>query len=135
MDVFRSRSSRLISTLPTKLYRALPAVILGTLFNILDSGILIFPTDGGAFRPLQLQGLSMYIMSTLTSQLVMTLGGSQFPGALGAMLIEILPFLRGIATDTAGKSHGRGFMACDRHLPWRWHGVAQRSGVFGRCHF
>ena len=29
----------------------------------------------------------------------MTLGGSRFPGALGAMLIEILPFLRGIATD------------------------------------
>ncbi|KAJ7486358.1 sulfate transporter family-domain-containing protein [Mycena galericulata] len=105
MDVFRSRSSRLISTLPTKLYRALPAVILGTLFNSLDSvsaGILIFPTDGGAFRSLQLQGLSMYIMSTLTSQLVMTLGGSQFPGALGAMLIEILPFLRGIATDILG---------------------------------
>ena len=29
----------------------------------------------------------------------MTLGGSLFPGALGAMLIEILPFLRGIACD------------------------------------
>ena len=29
----------------------------------------------------------------------MTLGGSCFPGALGAMLIEILPFLRGIASD------------------------------------
>jgi hypothetical protein len=29
----------------------------------------------------------------------MTLGGSRFPGALGAMLIEILPFLRGIAVD------------------------------------
>ena len=27
----------------------------------------------------------------------MTLGGSLFPGALGSMLIEILPFLRGIA--------------------------------------
>ncbi|KAJ7439188.1 hypothetical protein B0H11DRAFT_2254121 [Mycena galericulata] len=25
---------------------------------------------------------------------------------------------------TAGRSHGRGFMAWDRHLPWRWHGVA-----------
>lgn len=29
----------------------------------------------------------------------MTLGGSLFPGALGSMLIEILPFLRGIATS------------------------------------
>jgi MFS superfamily sulfate permease-like transporter len=38
----------------------------------------------------------------------MTLGGSRFPGALGAMLIEILPFLRGIASDIAralGSSH------------------------------
>ncbi len=29
----------------------------------------------------------------------MTIGGSMFPGALGAMLIEILPFLRGIGSD------------------------------------
>ena len=29
----------------------------------------------------------------------MTLHGSLFPGALGAMLIEILPFLRGIGSD------------------------------------
>lgn len=29
----------------------------------------------------------------------MTLGGSLIPGALGAMLIEILPFLRGIGFD------------------------------------
>ncbi|KAJ7737831.1 hypothetical protein DFH07DRAFT_93682 [Mycena maculata] len=105
MDVVKSRSSRFLSTLPMRLYRALPAVILGTLFNILDSvstGFLIFPTDSGAFQSLQMQGLSMYIMSTLTSQLAMTLGGSRFPGALGAMLIEILPFLRGVATDIRG---------------------------------
>lgn len=31
--------------------------------------------------------------------MVMTLGGSRFPGALGAMLIEVLPFLRNVATD------------------------------------
>ena len=37
--------------------------------------------------------------STILSQLVMTLGGSLIPGALGAMLIEILPFLRNIASD------------------------------------
>lgn len=29
----------------------------------------------------------------------MTLGGSRFPGAMGAMLIEILPFLRGVGSD------------------------------------
>lgn len=29
----------------------------------------------------------------------MTIGGSLFPGALGAMLIEVLPFMRGVASD------------------------------------
>lgn len=37
--------------------------------------------------------------STILSQVAMTLGGSLIPGALGAMLIEILPFLRGIGSD------------------------------------
>jgi SulP family sulfate permease len=32
----------------------------------------------------------------------MTLGGSRFSGALGGMLIEILPFLRGMASDIRG---------------------------------
>ncbi|KAJ6592442.1 hypothetical protein B0H19DRAFT_1278936 [Mycena capillaripes] len=100
MDVLRTRSVRFVSSLPVRLYRALPAVILGTLLNILDvsTGILVFP-ENGAFRSLQLQGLSLYIMSGLTSQIVMTLGGSRFPGAMGTMLIEILPFLRGMAND------------------------------------
>ncbi|KAJ7036917.1 hypothetical protein C8F04DRAFT_457262 [Mycena alexandri] len=44
----------------------------------------------------------MFIMSALTSQIPMTLGGSRFPGGVGAMLIEILPFLRGVAIDIRG---------------------------------
>lgn len=46
--------------------------------------------------------------STALSQVAMTLGGSRFPGALGAMLIEILPFLRGVGSDirnTLGSDH------------------------------
>ncbi|THV06496.1 hypothetical protein K435DRAFT_960473 [Dendrothele bispora CBS 962.96] len=106
MNVVRQRSGRWISNAPGRLYRALPSVVLGTLFNILDAvstGLLVLPKEdggsGGAFQSLQIQGLSMYIMSTILSQLAMTLGGSKFPGALGAMLIEILPFLRGVASD------------------------------------
>ncbi|KAJ7908503.1 sulfate transporter family-domain-containing protein [Mycena leptocephala] len=105
MDIVRSRSSRFLSTLPIRLYRALPAVILATLINVLDAvstAILVFPLEYGAFRSLQLPGLSMFIMSTLTSQVAMTLGGSRFSGALGGMLIEILPFLRGMASDIRG---------------------------------
>ncbi|KAK7007950.1 hypothetical protein R3P38DRAFT_3593018 [Favolaschia claudopus] len=102
MNVVKARSSRFLGSLPLRLYRALPAVLLGTLINVLDAvstGILIFPAEDSALRALQLQGLSMFIMSTLTSQLAMTLGGSRFPGGVGAMLIEILPFLRGIVND------------------------------------
>ncbi|PBK77738.1 hypothetical protein ARMSODRAFT_6448 [Armillaria solidipes] len=105
MEVVSSRSARWISNTPGRLYRALPSVVLGTLFNVLDTvstGLLIFPSEegsNGVFQALQIQGLSMYIMSTILSQVAMTLGGSRFPGALGAMLIEILPFLRGIGSD------------------------------------
>ncbi|KDQ59289.1 hypothetical protein JAAARDRAFT_57211 [Jaapia argillacea MUCL 33604] len=106
MELFKSRSARLISNAPGRLYRALPAVVLGTLFNVLDTvstGLLIFPSDEGTgptqFKALQMQGLSMYILSTVMSQVAMTCGGSRFPGALGAMLIEILPFLRGVGSD------------------------------------
>jgi hypothetical protein len=38
---------------------------------------------------------------------------------------SILKFFEPNGYDTAGKSHGRGFMAWDGHLPWRWPGVAQ----------
>jgi hypothetical protein len=37
------------------------------------------------------------------SQITMTLGGSLFPGALGSMLIEVLPFLRAIASNIQAK--------------------------------
>ncbi|KAL8654946.1 MAG: hypothetical protein Q9210_001189 [Variospora velana] len=67
--------------------------------NPVSTGLLIFPSDSGNLKKLQIQGMSMYILSTVLSQLVMTLRGSRFPGGLGAMLIEILPFLRGIASD------------------------------------
>lgn len=42
------------------------------------------------------------------SQITMTAGGSKFPGALGSMLIEVLPFLRSIAKqiqDELGDGH------------------------------
>ena len=42
------------------------------------------------------------------SQITMTFGGSLFPGALGSMLIEVLPFLRSIAKtiqDQLGDGH------------------------------
>ncbi|CAK5266843.1 unnamed protein product [Mycena citricolor] len=100
--LFRARFAKMLTGLPLRLYRALPAVFMSTLFNVLDAvstGILIFPTDDSVFRALQLQGAALYIMSTIISQLVISLGGSKFHGGAGSMLLEILPFLRGVATD------------------------------------
>ncbi|KAI0192416.1 sulfate transporter family-domain-containing protein [Astrocystis sublimbata] len=85
-----------------RLQRGLPAILLGTLFNVLDAvstGLLVFPSDGNAFAGLQNKSMSMYILSTIFGQVVLTLGGSLFPGALSAMLIEVLPFMRGVASD------------------------------------
>lgn len=117
--MFRNQASRLREKLaghkspqalrntPRRLYKGLPSVLLAILLNTLDAastGLLVFPSsqEGPVFAHLQVQAMSIYIVSTITSQLTMTLGGSLFPGALGSMLIEVLPFLRGIATDIQG---------------------------------
>jgi hypothetical protein len=53
-------------------------------------------------RPVSVNDTHYTHISTLTSQIAMTLGVSKFPGALGSVPIEILPFLRGVATDIRG---------------------------------
>ncbi|KAL6166017.1 hypothetical protein ACJQWK_07387 [Exserohilum turcicum] len=80
------------------------AILLGTSFNTLEAvsiGLLIFPPSahGAAFANLQSQAMSLYIMSTVVSQITLTCGGSSMPSALGSMLAEALPFLRNIATS------------------------------------
>lgn len=48
-----------------RLGRGMPAILLGTLFNVLDAvstGLLIFPTGGHAFANLQNKSMSTYIM-------------------------------------------------------------------------
>ena len=100
----RTKASQHVVAAGSRLWRALPAVLIGILLNTLDAvstGLLVFPT-GAPFSSLQVQAMSLYLMSTITSQLTMTLGGSRFPGALGSMLIEILPFLRDIASAIQG---------------------------------
>ncbi|KAI4159318.1 MAG: hypothetical protein L6R39_000408 [Caloplaca ligustica] len=52
---------------PRRLYQALPAVLLGVLFNALDAvstGLLLFPSEkqSASLGSLQLQAMSMYIM-------------------------------------------------------------------------
>lgn len=96
MEEIKTHSfSDLTSKVAGRLYRALPAVVLGTLFNVLDTGmgthfcssiacchspilnfylvstgLLLFPSEEGTgptqFKALQIQGLSMYIMRCVT---------------------------------------------------------------------
>ncbi|KAI5295216.1 hypothetical protein KEM52_002013 [Ascosphaera acerosa] len=78
------------------------------MLNTLDAtstGLLVFPPSSAspAFGTLQAPAMSIYVMSTIISQLVLTLGGSGFPGALGGMLVEVLPFLRALASDIMGE--------------------------------
>ncbi|KAI0337869.1 hypothetical protein BDW22DRAFT_1363648 [Trametopsis cervina] len=85
--------------------RALPAVILGTLLNILDGisyGMIAFPS-AGVFTGLGGVGVSMFFVSAIVSQLVYTLGGSGFAGANGSMMIEVVPFFHILAADIASQ--------------------------------
>ncbi|KAL8286302.1 hypothetical protein RQP46_004790 [Phenoliferia psychrophenolica] len=74
---------------------AIPAVILGTLMNILDGvsyGMIMFPTNLPLFADFGGIGVSMFFVSCVVSQLVYTGGGSIFKGGNGSMMIEVVPF-------------------------------------------
>jgi hypothetical protein len=38
MNVARAQAARIVKNGPGRLYRAFPAVVLGTMFNVLDAG-------------------------------------------------------------------------------------------------
>ncbi|KAF7416286.1 hypothetical protein PC9H_002551 [Pleurotus ostreatus] len=85
--------------------KALPAVLLGSLLNILDGvsyGMIIFPASS-VFAEHQAgpMGVSMFFVSCVIAQLVYTFGGSGFAGANGSMMIEVVPFFHILATSIA----------------------------------
>ncbi|KAI8815325.1 sulfate transporter family-domain-containing protein [Cladochytrium replicatum] len=75
----------------------LPAVFLSLTLNVLDAmsyGIIVFPQSDPYMPQTATQsGIQMFLVSTIISQLVYTLGGSKFLGANGSMMIEVMPFL------------------------------------------
>ncbi|RUS21595.1 sulfate transporter family protein [Endogone sp. FLAS-F59071] len=74
----------------------LPAVVLGLLLNLLDAisyGMITFPLNIPIFASFGPDGISMFFVSTIASQLVYSLGGSIFKGGNGSMMIEVVPFL------------------------------------------
>ena len=81
----------------TALY-SLPAVILALVLNLLEAvsyGMIIFPAASKSIpKTAASSGISMFLVSTIVSQLVFTFGGSAFKGAIGSMMIEVMPFLQ-----------------------------------------
>ncbi|KAL8633576.1 hypothetical protein Q9189_000729 [Teloschistes chrysophthalmus] len=77
-----------------------PPVILGLLLNILDAlsyGMILFPLGQPVFANLGVDGISMFYVSCIVSQLVYSLGGSIFKGGIGSEMIEVVPFFHKMA--------------------------------------
>lgn len=117
-DLFRSivgherRNHRKASVV--KIMSYLPAVILGTLLNILDGlsyGMILFPAGLTVFEGLESAGLAMFYMSTIVSQLVFSLGGSKFKACVGSEMIEVVPFFHLMATSIAANLQGEAHAA------------------------
>ena len=78
----------------------LPAVFLGLLLNILDAlsyGMILFPLGQPIFADLGSDGISIFYISTIISQLVFSCGGSVFKGGIGSEMIEVVPFFHSMA--------------------------------------
>jgi hypothetical protein len=76
---------------------SVPAVLLATTLNLLDAvsyGMIIFPATSKSIpETASASGISLFLVSTIVSQMVFTCGGSAFKGAVGSMMIEVMPFL------------------------------------------
>jgi sulfate permease, SulP family len=71
-------------------FHRIPAVILGLLLNILDAlsyGMILFPLGQPIFAKLGPDGISMFYVSCIISQLVYSLGGSVFKGGVGSEMV------------------------------------------------
>ncbi|CAK3953750.1 related to sulfate bicarbonate oxalate exchanger SAT-1 and related transporters (SLC26 family) [Lecanosticta acicola] len=72
----------------------LPSVFLGLLLNLLDAlsyGIILFPLGEEVFSSMGADGVSMFYVSCIISQLTYSTG-SIFRGGVGSEMIEVVPF-------------------------------------------
>ena len=70
----------------------IPSVILGLLLNILDAlsyGMILFPLGQPIFADLGPDGISMFYVSCIVSQLVYSCGGSIFKGGVGSEMVSL----------------------------------------------
>ncbi|KAH7114348.1 sulfate transporter family protein-like protein [Dendryphion nanum] len=75
--------------------QTLSAVFLGLLLNILDAlsyGYILFPLGSSIFSKTGPDGISIFFVSCIVSQLCYSLGLSVFRGGVGSEMIEVVPF-------------------------------------------
>ena len=83
-----------------------PSVLLGLLLNVLDAlsyGMILFPLGEPIFSDLGSDGISMFYVSTIVSQLFFSCGGSIFKGGIGSEMIEVVPFFHKMAFMILGR--------------------------------
>jgi SulP family sulfate permease len=95
----------------------IPAIVLGLLLNILDAlsyGMILFPLGTPLFAHLGPDGISMFYVSCIISQLTYSLGGSIFKGGIGSEMIEVVPFFHKMAFTIlaqVGEENGKSVLA------------------------
>ncbi|OLY83220.1 hypothetical protein AYI68_g2647 [Smittium mucronatum] len=94
-DKLRRRSAAFLNVMQWPI-QYIPAVFLGLIFNLLDGisyGLITFPLSIPVYQNMGPVGLSMFFVSTIICQLVLSSGLSAFRGANGLMMVEVIPFL------------------------------------------
>lgn len=100
-----------------KYLKVVPSIFLALFLNVLDAlsyGIIIFPVSAFIPDSATHAGISMFLVSTIISQLVFSLNGSGLRGAVGSMMIEVMPFLYSmtrIISETMNETNDRAILA------------------------
>jgi SulP family sulfate permease len=86
------------------------AVFLGLLLNILDAlsyGYILFPLGSPVFSQTGPDGISIFFVSCIVSQLCYSLGLSAFKGGVGSEMIEVVPFFHKMAYSIMARMEGQ----------------------------
>ncbi|KAF2842194.1 hypothetical protein M501DRAFT_926949 [Patellaria atrata CBS 101060] len=92
-----------------KPFKLLPSVFLGLLLNILDGlsyGLILFPLGEEIFSKTGPDGISIFFVSCIVSQLVYSSGFSIFKGGVGSEMIEVVPFFHKMAYTIMARMAG-----------------------------
>lgn len=90
--------------------QTLSAVFLGLLLNILDAlsyGYILFPLGAPIFSQTGPDGISIFFVSCIVSQLCYSLGLSMFRGGVGSEMIEVVPFFHKMAYSIMNQMEGK----------------------------